>query len=123
MPGTIIAMAAKMPEVILAEYGLLNLNAHVSITCRYAWYLYSPPPHALQADVYQHCVAPLVSACLEGYNATVFAYGQTGSGKSHTMGSEDGQGGGARGDGQGIIPRALEEIFGHIQVGKHYQIS
>ena len=31
--------------------------------------------------------APLVAACMQGYNATVFAYGQTGSGKTHTMGS------------------------------------
>lgn len=72
------------------------------------------PPDASQTDVYRQCVAPLVSACLEGYNATVFAYGQTGSGKSHTIGSESG--GGAGGEGQGIIPRALEEIFQHIQV-------
>ena len=26
MQGTIVAMAAKMPEVILAEYGLLNYS-------------------------------------------------------------------------------------------------
>ncbi len=45
---------------------------------------------------------PLVKACLEGYNATVFAYGQTGSGKSFTMGSE--LEGGSEGE-RGIIPR------------------
>ncbi len=52
--------------------------------------------------MYECCVEPLVKACLEGYNATVFAYGQTGSGKSFTMGSE--LDGGSEG-GKGIIPR------------------
>lgn len=33
-----------------------------------------------QSEVYDHRVAPLVSSCLEGYNATILAYGQTGSG-------------------------------------------
>jgi kinesin family protein 7 len=57
-------------------------------------------------------VQPLVAACFKGYNATVFAYGQTGSGKTHTMGTvgvsatveED----------QGIIPRALADIFNEV---------
>jgi len=65
--------------------------------------------------VYEKSVSPLVASCFEGYNATVFAYGQTGSGKSYTMGSEhlliSGQ------DQYGVIPRALEDIFHHIQVG------
>ena len=38
------------------------------------------PLTASQHDVYRHRVAPLVSSCLEGYNATILAYGQTGSG-------------------------------------------
>lgn len=65
--------------------------------------------------MYEKSVSPLVASCFEGYNATVFAYGQTGSGKSYTMGSEhlliSGQ------DQYGVIPRALEDIFHHIQVG------
>jgi hypothetical protein len=64
---------------------------------------------AQQESIYNECVRPLVDACFKGYNATVFAYGQTGSGKTHTMGTvgvsatveED----------QGIIPRALSDIF------------
>ena len=57
---------------------------------------------SLQAMVYEYAVEPLVRACVEGYNATVFAYGQTGSGKSFTMGSELGW----RSDEErGIIPR------------------
>ena len=64
--------------------------------------------------MYDTCVSPLVTSCLEGYNATVFAYGQTGSGKSYTMGSE-GFAGGER-EQCGVIPRALGEVFEAIQV-------
>jgi len=38
------------------------------------------PLTTTQIEVYDHRVAPLVSSCLEGYNATILAYGQTGSG-------------------------------------------
>ena len=65
--------------------------------------------------MYEKSVCPLVASCLEGYNATVFAYGQTGSGKSYTMGSEHLLDSGY--DRSGMIPRALEDIFQHIQVG------
>lgn len=66
-----------------------------------------------QENIYDDCVRELVSGCFNGYNATVLAYGQTGSGKTHTMGSssvdtvllED----------QGIIPRAVQQIFDEIQ--------
>mmetsp|Transcript_30448 Transcript_30448/g.42009 ORF Transcript_30448/g.42009 Transcript_30448/m.42009 type:complete len:1139 (-) Transcript_30448:66-3482(-) len=37
-----------------------------------------------QADVFEQ-VEPLVSAVMQGYNATIFVYGATGSGKTHTM--------------------------------------
>lgn len=30
-----------------------------------------------QEEMYERCVAPLVEACLEGYNVTILAYGQT----------------------------------------------
>jgi hypothetical protein len=56
-------------------------------------------------------VRDLVASFLLGYNATVLAYGQTASGKTHTMGmaalpSEASQ--------AGVLPRAVEAIFGHI---------
>lgn len=46
---------------------------------------------------------------LEGFNGCVFAYGQTGTGKTYTME-------GIRGDQdqKGIIPRAFEQIWSHI---------
>ncbi|XP_077384890.1 kinesin-like protein KIF21B isoform X2 [Festucalex cinctus] len=66
-----------------------------------------------QQSIYQACVHKLIEGCFEGYNATVFAYGQTGSGKTYTMGTgfdvslallE-----------QGIIPRAVHQLFEGIQ--------
>jgi len=65
-----------------------------------------------QESIYDDCVRELVAGCFGGYNATVLAYGQTGSGKTHTMGSssvdtvllED----------QGIIPRAVRQMFDEI---------
>ncbi len=64
----------------------------------------APPLPVLQSRVYEECVQPLVSSCLDGYNVTVLAYGQTGSGKSYTMGSEDTMGV-LTSDRRGIIPR------------------
>ncbi|XP_013857560.1 kinesin-like protein KIF21B isoform X6 [Austrofundulus limnaeus] len=66
-----------------------------------------------QQHIHQTCVHKLIEGCFEGYNATVFAYGQTGSGKTYTMGTgfdvtlsplE-----------QGIIPRAVHQLFEGIQ--------
>lgn len=72
-----------------------------------------------QETIYDDCVRELVTGCFNGYNATVLAYGQTGSGKTHTMGSssvdtvllED----------QGIIPRAVRQMFDEIQQRKNSQ--
>ncbi|XP_078097446.1 kinesin-like protein kif7 [Mustelus asterias] len=62
-----------------------------------------------QDEVYSSCVEPLVEAFFEGFNATVFAYGQTGSGKTYTIG--EAYISTVTDDDQGIIPRALAEIF------------
>ena len=41
--------------------------------------------NSTQAQVYEATAKPIVEACLEGYNGTIFAYGATGAGKTHTM--------------------------------------
>ncbi|XP_043533223.1 kinesin-like protein kif7 [Chiloscyllium plagiosum] len=64
---------------------------------------------ASQDEVYNSCMEPLVEAFFEGFNATVFAYGQTGSGKTYTIGETYISS--VTDDDQGIIPRALAEIF------------
>lgn len=47
------------------------------------------PPSASQEDMFA-LVAPLVTAVVTGFNATVLAYGPTGSGKTHTIMGGDG---------------------------------
>jgi hypothetical protein len=62
------------------------------------------------------CHAPYHAPCnywipLQGFNASIIAYGQTGTGKTYTMEGE------RAGPGAGIIPRAIEDVFAHIQHG------
>ena len=42
-------------------------------------------PTSSQAEVYNHCVEPLLCRVLSGQNASVFAYGPTGSGMKYTF--------------------------------------
>lgn len=42
-------------------------------------------PTALNQDIYQKSVKPLILTSLEGINTTIFMYGQTGSGKTYTI--------------------------------------
>uniref|UniRef100_A0A8C1G9Z8 Kinesin family member 7 n=1 Tax=Cyprinus carpio TaxID=7962 RepID=A0A8C1G9Z8_CYPCA len=65
--------------------------------------------NSTQEEVYTECVQPLIEAFFHGFNATVFAYGQTGSGKTYTIGEANISA--FRDDEQGIIPRAVAEIF------------
>ncbi|XP_074031503.1 kinesin heavy chain [Leptinotarsa decemlineata] len=66
-------------------------------------------PNASQEKVYNETAKSIVGDVLSGFNGTIFAYGQTSSGKTHTME-------GVLGDPlkQGIIPRIVNDIFGHI---------
>lgn len=77
--------------------------------------------HATQSLVYETTARGIVDSSLAGYNATIFAYGQTGTGKTYTMEGftlsdlQVGAGSGGSVEDRGIIPRAIEQIFGHIQ--------
>lgn len=72
---------------------------------------------ATQDETYKICGEEIVSAALEGYNATILAYGQTGSGKTYTMlGPEEYNIGDP--DFKGIMPRALDQVFGELRRGK-----
>ncbi|XP_038896818.1 kinesin-like protein KIN-4C [Benincasa hispida] len=68
------------------------------------------PSYAL----YDDCVAPLVDALFQGYNATVLAYGQTGSGKTYTMGTNYT----GEGSNDGVIPKVMEKIFKKVEAMK-----
>ena len=65
-----------------------------------------------QKKVYETTARTVVDSALQGYNATIFAYGQTGTGKTFTMEGFNREG---SVEARGIIPRAIEQIFEHIQ--------
>ncbi|XP_036836744.1 kinesin-like protein kif7 isoform X2 [Oncorhynchus mykiss] len=65
--------------------------------------------NSCQEEVYAVCVQPLIEAFFQGFNATVFAYGQTGSGKTYTIGEANISS--FRDEEQGIVPRAVAEVF------------
>eukprot|EP00466_Bigelowiella_natans_P018008 jgi/Bigna1/40706/e_gw1.45.20.1 len=52
-------------------------------------------------DIYTSVAQSVIQSALQGVNGTIFAYGQTSSGKTYSM--------------SGIIKRAVDEIFDHIQ--------
>ncbi|KAJ7688187.1 P-loop containing nucleoside triphosphate hydrolase protein [Mycena rosella] len=61
-------------------------------------------PSSTQADLFAE-ISQLAQSSVDGYNVCIFAYGQTGSGKSWTM-----EGGGTE-ETQGMIPRAVAQVF------------
>jgi len=77
-----------------------------------------------QAQVFNKSIRPLVSSCMEGYNATVLAYGQTGSGKTHSILGQTDQSDPNMDPGEdmseaGVIPRALRALFLHLRNEKN----
>ncbi|XP_055384930.1 kinesin-like protein KIF19 [Condylostylus longicornis] len=87
-----------------------------------------------QENVYKTTTAPLVKDVLDGFTAAVFAYGATGSGKTHTMlgpnpkkvGTPSTSNGNIEPDGDGLMVRAIDEIFQHVEQGENsnsYKVS
>ncbi len=68
-------------------------------------------PDTPQRAIYEESARGAVSNVLQGYNASIIAFGQTGAGKTHTMTGE------LTGEERGIIPRAVDDVFAHIQAG------
>lgn len=66
-------------------------------------------PQSTQEEVYNRLAQPVVADFINGFNCTIFAYGQTGSGKSYTM-----TGGSGSYNDRGLMPRALEQVFGFV---------
>lgn len=71
-----------------------------------------------QKDVYDETAGEMIRSNLfKGFNVTVLAYGQTGSGKTHTMIGGNGNmiGKELNEDLDGIIPRAVHDVFNHMK--------
>jgi Cdc6-like AAA superfamily ATPase len=68
--------------------------------------------NSTQKEVYENTARAVVDSALQGFNATIIAYGQTGTGKTFTMEGINREGSAKF---RGIIPRAIEQIFTHIQ--------
>jgi len=60
-------------------------------------------PDVDNAGVFEACCLDVVRSFCNGFNGTVLTYGQTAAGKTHTMQGPD-----------GVIPRAIEEVFASI---------
>jgi kinesin family member 15 len=81
-------------------------------------YDYVVDENSSQEEVFYKIAKPIVNSCLEGYNGTIFAYGQTGSGKTYTIqgpGFDDVSIQEQVEEDKGIIPRAFECIFNHLE--------
>ena len=72
------------------------------------------PSDTTQERLYESAVSPIVEEVLQGFNCTIFAYGQTGTGKTHTMTGDISAGAGVP-EGAGVIPRAIQQIFAHLE--------
>ncbi|KAK1278781.1 Kinesin-like calmodulin-binding protein [Acorus gramineus] len=72
------------------------------------------PQEAAQEDVFIE-VEPILKSAIDGHNVCIFAYGQTGTGKTFTMEGTKDQ--------PGIVPRAIEELFHHLNPDQSITIS
>lgn len=100
-------------DKLFDERGSANMNASGMYSSHNFAFDHVYDQEASQKKVYETTARGVVDSALQGYNATIFAYGQTGTGKTFTMeGFNESTTSMER---RGIIPRAIEQIFGHIQ--------
>ncbi|XP_307305.4 chromosome-associated kinesin KIF4 [Anopheles gambiae] len=83
-------------------------------------YNYVFPPSALQSQVYEEAISPMLHKLFAGYNATILSYGQRSSGKTFTMGTDFI---GEMDSNVGVIPRAINEIFCLIADGTEAAVA
>ncbi|KAG1326307.1 kinesin-like protein KIN-14O [Cocos nucifera] len=72
------------------------------------------PQDSTQEDVFLE-VEPILRSALDGHNVCILAYGQTGTGKTYTMEGTN--------DRQGVVPRAIEELFRQVSKDKSASFS
>jgi len=99
-------------EAVLDEDGNVPPGGGGAFTTHSFVFDYVYDQNCTQKKVYETTARTVVDSALQGYNATIFAYGQTGTGKTFTMEGFNREG---SVEARGIIPRAIEQIFSHIQ--------
>uniref|UniRef100_A0A2P2IG01 Kinesin-like protein n=1 Tax=Hirondellea gigas TaxID=1518452 RepID=A0A2P2IG01_9CRUS len=111
-----VKVALRVRPLLLSELGQTNIIQYSSPTqvClgnrKSFSYDFIFTESSKQSEVYNESVFPLVTAFVEGYNATVLAYGQTGSGKTYTMGTAAGDATMLKDD-FGVIPNVVKRLF------------
>ncbi|KAI9331809.1 P-loop containing nucleoside triphosphate hydrolase protein [Zopfochytrium polystomum] len=115
LPGRARARAKEAVVVAPPQSGATT-HHQVVVEGRKRFTFDSVFPGTVSQETLYGTVAPLVDRFLEGMNVTVMAYGQTGTGKTYTMGSskEYIAAGGANPESEGIIPRAMFDIFSKL---------
>ena len=68
--------------------------------------------------MFETTLQPMISDVMRGFEATIFAYGQTGTGKTYTM-----EGDVESEENQGVIPRALKDIFDRREAHDYQEFS
>jgi len=108
----VVRVDAESQQIVLSE-NLAALDHDGGAIGPYATHVFTfdalYDQAADQKKVFETTAKPVVESALSGYNATIFAYGQTGTGKTYTMEGFNSA------EERGIIPRAIEQIFRHIQ--------
>lgn len=105
--GSLVVVSQEGNTIIVS-----GATAHKQLRCCYHTVI---GPEVSQDGMFLH-VKECISTVLGGENSTIFAYGQTGSGKTYTMfGPEwSTQGTTAPGQGKGIIPLAITDLFSRM---------
>ena len=75
-------------------------------------YDYVADESSTQEHIFTAVGRPVATACLSGFNCTIFAYGQTGAGKTYTILGPDL--GSALLEDRGLLPRCAEYLFDSI---------
>lgn len=101
---------------ISADPSLSSVSLAVTPEPRVFTYDFVADEIASQEHVFASVGRPVATACLSGFNCTIFAYGQTGAGKTYTiLGPDMGNSfSGSELEFRGLLPRCAEYIFDSI---------
>ena len=101
---------------IVANPSLNSVSLALTPESRVFTYDFVADELASQEQVFAAVGRPVATACLSGFNCTIFAYGQTGAGKTYTiLGPDLGNSfSGSELESRGLLPRCAEFLFDSI---------